>query len=89
MGVGPAAAHLGRVIVLAWSVTAPSRASKRPRTTAPVVAVMLVMAMMVPRNCEPVPRVAELPICQKTLQDCAPLMRLISLAEAVVSVEPA
>ena len=45
--------------------------------------------MIVPRNVEPVPSVAELPTCQKTLQACAPLIRLTVLADAVVSVEPA
>jgi hypothetical protein len=50
---------------------------------------MLVNARMVPRKVEPVPRVAELPTCQKTLQDWAPLIRLTWLAEAVMSVEPA
>ena len=50
---------------------------------------MLVNAMMVPRKVEPVPSVAELPTCQKTLQDWAPLIRLTWLADAVVSVEAA
>jgi len=35
-----------------------------------------------------VPRVAELPTCQNTLQDCAPLMRFTVLFDAVISVEP-
>jgi hypothetical protein len=77
VGVGVAAAHVERVIVSVSSVTAPLRASTRPSTVVPVVTVMLVSAMMVPRNVEPVPSVAELPTCQKTLQDCAPLIRLI------------
>ena len=45
--------------------------------------------MIVPRKVEPVPSVAELPTCQKTLQAWAPLIRLTLLADAVVSVEPA
>ena len=36
-----------------------------------------------------VPSVAELPICQKTLQGEAPLMSATVLADAVVSVDPA
>ena len=44
---------------------------------------------MVPSKVEPVPSVAELPTCQKTLQAWAPLMRLTVLPEAVMSVEPA
>ncbi len=55
---------------------------------APVVAVIDVRARMLPANVELVPSVAELPICQKTLQGEAPLIRTTRLAEAVVSVEP-
>ena len=39
--------------------------------------------MMVPTMVEPVPRVAELVTCQKTLQALAPLMRLTSLDASV------
>jgi hypothetical protein len=48
VGVGRAAAHRGRVIVFASSVTAELRASRRPSITAPVVAVMLSRASTVP-----------------------------------------
>ena len=89
VGVGAAAAHVALTIVSVSSVTAPSRASTRPSTVAPVVNVMLVKARMVPLNVEPVPSVAELPICQKTLQAWAPLIRVIWLPDAVVSVDPA
>jgi len=82
-------AQLDLLIVLVSSVTAPFRASTRPSRVAPVVRVMLVRAMTVPRKLEPVPRVAELPTCQKTLHDWAPLIRITWLADAVVSVEPA
>ena len=71
------------------SVTVPFRARTRPSTVTPVVTVMLCSAMIVPRNVEPVPSVAELVTCQKTLQDWAPLIRLIWLADPVVSDEPA
>ena len=77
------------MIVFVSSVTAPFRASTRPSTVAPVVTVMLVSARIVPRKLEPVPSVAELPTCQKTLQAWAPLIRFTWLADAVVSVEPA
>jgi hypothetical protein len=42
-------------------------------------------ARMFPENVEDVPRVAELPICQKTLAAWAPLMRTTLLLVAVVS----
>jgi hypothetical protein len=92
VGVGvavPAAAHVDRVIVFVSKVTAPFRASARPSIVAPVVTVIDVKAMIVPLNAEPVPIVAELPTCQKTLQDCAPPLRTTLLPVAVVSVEPA
>ena len=44
---------------------------------------------MVPSIVEVVPRVAELPICQKTLHADPPLMMLTELAPAVVNVDPA
>ena len=46
-------------------------APARPITVAPVVAVMLVSARMLPMNAVLVPRVAELPTCQKTLHVAA------------------
>ena len=42
-----------------------------------------VIAMIVPTMEEPVPRVAELVICQKTLHGFAPLIRLTELEDAV------
>jgi len=83
------AAHVGFVMVSVSNVTAPLLASTRPSTVTPVVTVMEVRARMVPRKLELVPSVAELPTCQKTLQDWAPLIKLTWLADAVVSVEPA
>ncbi len=77
------------VIVSVSSVTAPFRANTRPSIVTPVVTVMLVNARMVPTKVEPVPSVAELPTCQNTLQDWAPLIRLTKLLDAVVRVEPA
>jgi len=49
-------------------VTAPLIASAPPCIRAPVVRVMLVSARIFPANPVLVPRVAELPTCQKTLQ---------------------
>jgi hypothetical protein len=61
---GGVEAHCEEVIVSVSSVTAPLRASRRPSTETPVVTVMLVRASIVPTKVEPVPSVAELPICQ-------------------------
>jgi hypothetical protein len=49
---------------------------------------MDVRASMFPENAEVVPRVAELPTCQKMLEAWAPLMRTTLLLVAVVSVLP-
>jgi hypothetical protein len=62
--VATGAAQDDLVIVSVSSVTAPLPASTRPSTLTPVVRVMLADARIVPRNVEPVPSVAELPICQ-------------------------
>jgi hypothetical protein len=75
-------------MVLVSNVTEPLRASARPLISAPVSAVIDVRARMLPTNTELVPRVAELPICQKTSHGWAPLTRTTWLAEAVVRVEP-
>lgn len=90
VGVGVAvAAQVVLVMVFVSSVTAPFRASARPSIVAPVVRVIDSRARIVPLKADPVPIVAELPICQKMLQDCAPPMRTTLLPDAVVSVEPA
>ena len=59
-----------------WRLTRPFSASKRPSMWAPVLAVMLVRARIVPLMLELVPSVAELPTTQKTLQADAPLVRI-------------
>ena len=51
--------------------------------------VMLVSAITVPTKLVPVPRVAELPTCQYTLQAWAPPMSATVLLLAVIRVEPA
>ena len=77
----------GTVMVSSSRVTAPLRASARPMMVSPVCTVIEVRARMVPWKAEPVPSVAELPTCQKTLQAWAPLVRTTELAESVMSVE--
>ena len=67
VGVVPAA-QLELETVLVSIVTAPFRAKALPDTLAPVVSVMLVSARIFPTNVLFVPRTAELPICQNTLQ---------------------
>jgi len=66
--------HAGTVTMLLSSVTAPFRARTLPDTLAPLLRVMLASAKMFPTNLVVVPRVAELPTCQKTLHGLAPLI---------------
>jgi len=80
-------AQLALVIVFVSNVTAPLRASRRPWKVAPVVAVIEVNARTLPTNREPVTKVAELPICQTTLQACAPFTRRTLLLDAVINVD--
>src|ERR1700680_2655317 len=82
------ALQLEKKMLLVSSVTAPFLAKTLPFTLAPVVRVMLVSARMFPTNDVLVPRVAELPTCQKTLQDCAPLIKRTFEVLAVVSAVP-
>jgi hypothetical protein len=69
-------------------VTAPVRAIACPSTVTPVVTVTEASAMIVPLKVDPVPSVAELATCQKTLQAWAPLLTMTLLAESVTSVDP-
>src|SRR5204862_2606340 len=69
-------AKIGNLMSLESKVTAAVRASSRPSTVAPAVTVMEAIARMFPLNTEPVPRVAELPTCQKTLAAWAPPLRI-------------
>ena len=69
-------------------VTAPFLARALPsKIVAPVVRVMLVSARMFPSNAVWVPRVAELPTCQKTLLS-PPFIKSTDELLAVVSVLP-
>ena len=79
--------QLGTVMVSSSRVTAPLRASARPVMVSPVCTVIEVRARILPWKAEPVPMVAELPTCQKTLQAWAPLVRTTELPESVRSVE--
>jgi hypothetical protein len=65
--------HEGLVKVFESSVTAPFRASNRPSIDALVLAEIDVSASTVPTKTELVPSVAELPTCQNTLHEPAPL----------------
>ena len=89
VGVGGGVAQVGEVIVSSSRVTAPLRASARPSTVSPVFTEIDVRARMLPLKAEFVPRVAELPTCQNTLQAWAPLVRMTLLAESVMSVDGA
>jgi hypothetical protein len=84
--VGPVA-QPALVMVLVSKVTAPLRANRRPCTVAAVVAVMDVVARTVPMSADRVPKVAELPTCQNTLQAWIPLRTATLLLEAVMSVD--
>ena len=68
-------------------------AKSLPSTVVPPLSVIEVLASIFPINLIPVPavvpKVAELPTCQKTLQDWAWPVRTILLLSAIVSVEPA
>ncbi len=85
-GGAKTAQPVGALITFASKVTSPLRASRRPVTVAPVVAAIDVSAMTVPTNVEPVPRVAELTTCQKTLHGLAPLMSDTTLLDPVIRV---
>src|SRR5438105_10633063 len=74
-------------MVLVSKVTAAVRANSRPSTAAPVVTVIEANARMLPLNTEPVPRVAELPTCQKTLAALAPPLKITWRPTVVVRVD--
>src|SRR5581483_1115332 len=84
-----AATQVDRVMASLIRVTSPFLASARPFTLTPLFIVIDVRARMVPPKVEPDPSVAELVTCQKTLQGCAPLMKLTELDEAVTRSEVA
>jgi len=69
-------------------VTSPFRARALPDTLAPFCRAMLVSARIFPTNLVVVPRVAELPTCQNTLQPEPLLIMTTDESLAVVSVVP-
>ena len=73
--------------VFASIVTAATRAKARPSSVAPVASVMDWSAMIVPLNTEVVPKVAELPTCQKMFEALAPPLRMTCRPEVVVKVD--
>jgi len=79
----------GLVIVSLVRVTAAVFAITRPVTVTFDVTVTEVDAMTVPENALPLPKVAELPTCQKTLHAWAPLVRTTLLSDALFSVDTA
>jgi hypothetical protein len=70
------AEQVGPEITLPSRVTPPFRTSARPFNEAPVFIEMDVRARMLPTNDAVVPRVAELPTCQMTLQGWTPPERI-------------
>jgi hypothetical protein len=78
----------GALMVLLSKVTAPFRARALPWMVAPVLSEIEERAKIFPANRVVVPRVAELPTCQNTLEAWAPLIRTTLLPAAVVSVLP-
>jgi hypothetical protein len=88
MGVPGVVPQTDMATELESSVTAPFRARTLPETLAPLFRVMLVSAMIFPMNDVDVPRVAELPTCQKTLHGWPPLVSSTDEPAAVVRVLP-
>lgn len=81
--------HVDLVMTLVSRVTAPFCARARPSIVAPVFTEIEVSARIVPMKSVPTSIVAELPTCQKMLQDCAPPVRTTLLPTPVMSVETA
>ena len=73
-------------MVLPAIVIAPVLANTLPLMVAPVFNVMDCMAKTVPLKTEVVPNVAELPTCQKILEDNAPPLRITLRSDVVVRV---
>jgi hypothetical protein len=81
--VGDEDAHAEPSSTLWLRVTAPLRASRRPRTDVASFSEMLESAITLPWKAVAVPSVAELPTCQKTLHGEAPLTSTTERADAV------
>ena len=83
----------GTVMVLDWTVTAPDAsppapANNLPFTAEPLFTVMDTAAKIFPLKMVVVPKVAELPTCQKIFFACAPPLKTMLVPGSVVSVEP-
>ena len=74
-------------MVLLAIVTEPILANPLPLSVAPVLKVMDCIAITVPLKTEVVPKVAELPTCQKILDANAPPLRITLRPGVVVSVD--
>jgi hypothetical protein len=74
-------------MVLPAIVTAPVRAKPLPSRVAPVSKVMDCIARIVPLKTEVVPKLAELPTCQKILDADAPPLRITLRPDVTVSVD--
>jgi hypothetical protein len=74
-------------MMLLSRVTALFRAKSYSSTLAKVFAVMLVKTRMCPPKVESVPKVADLPTCQKTWQNVASPSRTTLLSDAVMRVD--
>ena len=70
------ASGVGKLPLLPLKVTAPVCASARPSMVELAFIVMEAYAIMVPLKSEDVPRVAELPTCQKMFLACAPPVKM-------------
>jgi hypothetical protein len=88
IGVTGGATHEAKDTLLLSIVTAPFRARTLPETVVLVKRLMLVSARIFPTKVVPVPSVAELPTCQKSLHCCPPLMRSTDELLPVISVLP-
>jgi hypothetical protein len=84
-GVAAVIGGPGFAIGLESNVTAPVSAKALPFSTAPVAIETDAWARMVPLKVEYVPRVAELPTCQKMLAAVTPPVRTTLLPVPVVS----
>src|ERR1017187_2696273 len=86
MPVNMGAAGIDRLPPSPLKVTAPFCASARPSKVELAFIEMEAYAMMVPLKTEEVPRVAELPTCQKTFLAWAPPVKMTLPLTATVSV---
>ena len=80
------AAGIGRLPPAPLNVTAPTWASALPSSVELAFIVIDEYAIMVPMKTEDVPRVAELPTCQKMFLACAPPVRMTLRPTPTVSV---